>query len=81
MNRSGINDGDLVLVRQQQTANDGDKVVALINDEATIKHLHQEKNVVILRPNSTVKSHRPIVLSDQFVIQGVVSATLPQSIV
>src|SRR3989344_7641737 len=37
MNQKGINDGDLVLVRQQTTANQGDSVVALIDDEATIK--------------------------------------------
>ena len=80
MNKSGINDGDLVLVRQQPTANEGDKVVALINDEATVKHLHQEKGMVVLKPNSTDKSHKPIVLSDQFAIQGVVAATLPANL-
>jgi len=37
MNRAGINDGDLVLIRQQETAEEGDRVVALIDDEATIK--------------------------------------------
>lgn len=76
MNRSGINEGDLVLVRQQATANPGEKVVALINDSATIKHFYREGNVVILRPNSTDK-HKPIVLSEEFSIQGIVVATLP----
>ena len=37
MNEKGINDGDLVLVRQQLTADDGDMIVALVDDEATIK--------------------------------------------
>jgi repressor LexA len=80
MNRSGINDGDLVLVRQQPTADDGERVVALINDEAAIKHFHREGNVVVLRPNSTDKSQKPIVLSDEFMIQGVVVATLPANL-
>ena len=37
MNQNKINDGDIVLVRQQPNANNGDMVVALIDDEATIK--------------------------------------------
>lgn len=77
MNKSGINDGDLVLVRQQHTARQGDKVVALINDEATIKHFQRENDLVVLTPNSTDKHHKAIMLSDQFIIQGVVQASLP----
>lgn len=80
MNKSGINDGDLALVRQQPSASDGEKVVALINDEATIKHLHHEEGVIVLKPNSTDPSHKPIVLSDEFIIQGVVAATLPANV-
>ena len=76
MNKSGIKDGDLVLVRQQPTAEEGERVVALINDEATIKLFHRESDVVILRPHST-DPHNPIVLSEDFIIQGVVVATLP----
>jgi len=77
MNKAGINDGDLVLVRQQPTANNGERVVALIDDEATIKELRREKNVVVLRPRSTKKEHKPIVLTDDFIIQGVVTSVLP----
>lgn len=80
MNKSGINDGDLVLVRQQSSTSDGEKVVALINDEATIKHLHHEEGVIVLKPNSTDSSHKPIVLSDEFIIQGVVVTTLPANL-
>jgi repressor LexA len=76
MNRSGIDDGDLVLVRQQASADEGDRVVALIDDSATIKHFHREGRVVMLKPNSTDK-HKPIVVSEEFLIQGVVVATLP----
>ena len=79
MDKSGIKDGDLVLVRQQSTAHEGEKVVALINDEATIRHFHHENDVVILRPNSSDNGHRPIILSDEFLVQGIVVAvaTLP----
>jgi len=78
MDKSGIKNGDLVLVRQQPTADDGAKVVALINDEATIKHLHRQDDMVVLKPHSTDLSHRPIVLSGEFMVQGVVVATLPK---
>lgn len=78
MNLSGIDDGDLVLVRQQPSANEGDRVVAFINGEATIKHFHREKGLVILRPNSSESEHRSIVLSDSLTIQGVVISALPR---
>jgi repressor LexA len=80
MNKSGINDGDLVLVRQQASADEGQKVVALIDDSATIKHFHREGHVIVLRPNSTDKKHKPIVLSDDFIVQGVVAAVLPSKV-
>jgi len=80
MNRAGIHDGDLALVRQQPTAENGEKVVALINDAATIKRFYRVGQVVVLRPDSTDRSHQPIVVSDDFLIQGVVVATLPSNL-
>lgn len=76
MNEAGIVSDDFVLVRQQQTASDGDKVVALIDEEATIKEYHRDKGFVILKPRSKNKTHKPIILSDDFQIQGVVVGTL-----
>lgn len=43
MINAGINDGDLVIVRQQETADEGQIVVALINDEATLKRYFRDK--------------------------------------
>ena len=77
MDEAGINEGDLVLVRQQPTANEGDKVVALIDGEATIKEFHRTQNMIILKPKSSKKKHKPIILTDDFQIQGVVIATIP----
>ncbi len=77
MNQAGINDGDIVLVRKQRVAENGDRVVALINDEATIKSFERTPDAVILRPRSTDNRHRPIVLTDECEIQGVVIAVLP----
>lgn len=77
MNRAGIRNGDLVLVRQQPTAREGEIVVATVDDEATVKYFHRDRGVVILRPDSTDESFRPIILSEQLMIQGVVVQTLP----
>lgn len=78
MNKAGINDGDLLLVRQQMTANNGDIVVALIDDEATIKHLRLHKDHITLESNSTNSDHCPIVLERDFRIQGVVVRSMPE---
>lgn len=77
MNQKGIKEGDLVLVRQQDAADNGDTVVALIDDEATIKEYHRTKEAVVLKPCSTNKKNMPIVLTENFLIQGVVVATIP----
>lgn len=77
MNEAGINDGDLLLVRQQPTAENGDKVVALIDDEATVKEFHRSEGVIILKPRSKNQKHQPIILKDDFQVQGVVIATIP----
>jgi repressor LexA len=77
MNAAGIEDGSLVLVRQQPHAKNGDRVVALIDDEATVKEFRREKNLVVLQPKSRNRAHKPIVLTDDFIIQGVVVASIP----
>lgn len=77
MNQAGINSGDLLLVRQQSTAEDGDRVVALINDEATVKEFQRADGAVVLRPKSSNKKHKPIIVTDNCMIQGMVVAVLP----
>lgn len=80
MNRAGIDDGDLVLVRQQPVAADGDRVVALIDDEATIKELHQFPDKAVLMPRSSDPMHQPIILQRDFDIQGIVINVIPVSV-
>ena len=80
MNQAGINSGELLLIRQQDTAQDGEKVVALINDEATVKIFERANGVVILRPKSSNKTHKPIILTNNCIIQGVVVAVLPEDL-
>jgi len=54
MIEAGILDGDLVIVRQQHDADNGDIVVALIEDEATVKRLYKEKDRVRLQPENSL---------------------------
>jgi repressor LexA len=52
MVNAGILDGDIVVVRQQDSADDGDIVVALLEDEATIKRFYREADQVRLQPEN-----------------------------
>ena len=68
-----INDGDIVLVKQQSIAENGQKVVALIdNYEATLKKFYKEKGYIRLQPaNKTIE---PIIIKrdKELTIQGIV---------
>jgi repressor LexA len=72
MDKANINDGDFVLVRQQSTAEPGQHVVALIDDEATVKSYHPGRGAIVLKPHSSNPAHQPIVVDRDFRIQGVV---------
>jgi repressor LexA len=52
MKNAGILDGDLVVVRPQETADDGDIVVALVGEEATVKRFYQEADHIRLQPEN-----------------------------
>ena len=55
MIEAGILDGDYILVRKQNTASNGEIVVALIGEEATVKTFYKEKDHIRLQPeNSTM---------------------------
>lgn len=67
-----IDSGDFVLVKKQPTADFGSRVVTLIGDEATIKKIVQGDGYVRLEPESTNPDNKPILLFDDFSVQGVV---------
>jgi repressor LexA len=67
-----IDDGDLVLVRQQERADGGKIVVALVDGEATIKKLVKSPGYYVLQPESTNPKNRPIIVAQDFQIQGIV---------
>jgi len=55
---AGIHDRDWVVVRQQQTANEGEIVVAMLEDGFTVKRFHREKDRIRLEPENP--NHQPI---------------------
>ena len=62
MIEAGINDGDYVVVKEQPVANNGDIVVAIIDDGATVKRFYKESDHIRLQPeNSTME---PIITTD-----------------
>jgi repressor LexA len=64
MNQAGINDKDIILIKQQN-----------------IEEIFERTNsVIILRPKSTEQKHKPIILTDNCQIQGIVIAVLPSDL-
>ncbi|MBX5468730.1 MAG: transcriptional repressor LexA [Thermoleophilaceae bacterium] len=70
MKDAGILEGDYVVVRQQQTANDGEIVVALVGEEATVKRYFREADHIRLQPEND--AYEPIRSRDAQVIGRVV---------
>ena len=68
MINKGIYNGDLVIVKQQNTATNGDIVVALLEDEATVKTFYKEKNYYRLQPEN--ENYEPIIVKDDLIILG-----------
>ena len=62
MIKAGILNGDMVLVEQQQTADNGDMVVALIDDGATVKTFYKEEGFIRLQPENDFMD--PIIVRD-----------------
>ena len=70
MINAGIFDGDLVLVEQCQTARNGEMVVALIEDGATVKTFYKEKDAIRLQPEND--SMDPIIVTDVNILGKVI---------
>lgn len=71
MKDAGILDGDLVLARQQESAERGDVVVAVLGDEATVKYYHPDADGIRLVPAN--EAYEPILIhpdSGEFHIAG-----------
>lgn len=69
MINAGIFDGDNILVRQQSTASNGDMVVALVDDSATVKTFYKENGYYRLQPEN---DHMDPIIVDDVSILGIV---------
>jgi repressor LexA len=67
---AGIFEGDLVIVRSQNYADAGDIVVALLDEEATVKRFFRDGNRIRLQPENSVMS--PIIVDDAQILGKVV---------
>jgi repressor LexA len=56
MINAGIFDGDKIVVRRQPTAENGEIVVALIDDSATVKRLYRRNGEIVLHPENDALS-------------------------
>jgi repressor LexA len=72
MIEEGILDGDVVIVRQQNTARNGDIVVAMVDSEATVKFFFREKDRIRLQPAHPTMAPIYVDSSNNTAIQGVV---------
>ncbi len=71
MIEAGIHDGDYVVVKEQKTASNGDIVVALIDDEATVKTFYKEPDRIRLQPEN--QSMEPIYAREVMILGKVVA--------
>ena len=70
MIEAGINDGDVVVIREQITANNGDIVVALVEDqEATLKRFRRHGSSIALEPANSAYETR-VLPDDKVKVQG-----------
>jgi repressor LexA len=72
MREDGMLPGDFVVVRKQTTANSGERVIALINGQATVKRYYPKGSEIELRPMN--KDMDPVLVkrTDDFRVEGVV---------
>ena len=71
MINAGILNGDVVIVRKTPTADNGEIVVALIGDEATVKRIYREKGHIRLQPEND--AYEPIIVNEVLVLGKVIS--------
>jgi len=70
MIEAGIYDNDIIIVRRQNVAENGDIVVALIDDEATVKRFYKEHDHIRLQPEN--KAMKPIIVKDVKILGKVI---------
>ncbi len=70
MVNAGILDGDMILVEERQTASDGEMIVALVEDSATVKTFYKEDGFIRLQPENDFME--PIIVEDAAILGKVI---------
>ena len=70
MINAGILDGDYVLVEERKTARNGEMVVALVDDGATVKTFYKEEGIIRLQPQNDTMD--PIIVRDVQILGKVI---------
>ena len=70
MINAGLYDGDMAIVKRQEFADNGDVVVALLEDEATIKRFYRQQGRIRLQPENPI--HQPIIVDSATILGKVV---------
>ena len=70
MINAGILNGDYIIIKQQNTANNGDIVAALIEDEATVKTFYKEHGHFRLQPENP--DYEPIIVENLSILGKVI---------
>jgi repressor LexA len=71
MIEDNIQDGDYVVIRRKESANDGDRVVAMIDDEVTLKRFYRDRNQIRLEPANKTMAPITVDSKDNAKILGV----------
>jgi len=74
----GILDGDYAVIRKQATAENGQTVVALINNEATIKKIFMKKHAATVELHAANPNYKPIIVQadETFKIEGILAGVI-----
>lgn len=76
MNKIGIEDWDIILIRHNTDCSNWDIVVALIDDSATLKEFRKENWIIKLIPRSTNPANKTIIVTENLIIQGIFEKNL-----
>lgn len=71
MKKAGINDGDRVVVKRQNYADNGDIIAALIEEETTVKRFYREQDKIVLYPEND--EYKPIITNEITILGKVLS--------
>lgn len=74
----GIFNGDLVVIKKQNTCNDGDIIVAMVDDEATLKRFYLKEDHIVLHPENSMLNDIIVTPDQSFAVLGKLVGSIRQ---